>query len=97
MKKKTNKIMAIICLVLLILSSLPLNTFATFITDMNSNAHFGIVNGSLANCGHELHYANYDGTTYLTFCCQKGKKSPNGSEYTYNGDFYVQYKQNLPQ
>ena len=97
MKKKTNKIMAIICLVLLILTSLPLNTFATFITDMNSNAHFGIVNGSLANCGHELHYANYDGTTYLTFCCQKGKKSPNGSEYTYNGDFYVQYKQNLPQ
>lgn len=97
MKKKTNKIMAIICLALLILTSLPLNTFATFITDMNSNAHFGIVNGSLANCGHELHYANYDGTTYLTFCCQKGKKSPNGSEYTYNGDFYVQYKQNLPQ
>ncbi len=97
MKKKTNKIMAIICLVLLILTSLPLNTFATFITDMNSNAHFGIVSGSLANCGHELHYANYDGTTYLTFCCQKGKKSPNGSEYTYNGDFYVQYKQNLPQ
>lgn len=97
MKKKTNKIMAIICLVLLILTSLPLNTFATFITDMNSNAHFGIVNGSLANCGHELHYANYDGTTYLIFCCQKGKKSPNGSEYTYNGDFYVQYKQNLPQ
>ena len=97
MKKKTNKIMAIICLVLLIITSLPLNTFATFITDMNSNAHFGIVNGSLANCGHELHYANYDGTTYLTFCCQKGKKSPNGSEYTYNGDFYVQYKQNLPQ
>lgn len=97
MKKKTNKIMAIICLALLLLTSLPINTFATFITDMNSNAQFGTVSGSLSKCGHELHYASYDGTTYLAFCCQKGKKSPNGSEYTYNGDFYVQYKQNLPQ
>ena len=97
MKSKTKKFMAIICLALLLLTSLPINTFAAFITDMNSNAQFGVISGSLAKVGHELHYATYDGQTYIAFCCQKGVKSPNGSEYTFNGDFYVQYKQNLPQ
>ena len=97
MKSKTKKFMAIICLALLLLTSLPINTFAAFITDMNSNAQFGVISGSLSKVGHELHYATYDGQTYIAFCCQKGIKSPNGSEYTFNGDFYVQYKQNLPQ
>ena len=97
MKSKTKKFMAIICLALLLLTSLPINTFAAFITDMNSNAQFGVISGSLSKVGHELHYATYDGQTYIAFCCQKGVKSPNGSEYTFNGDFYVQYKQNLPQ
>jgi len=97
MKIKTKKIMAMICLVLVMLTSLPINTFATFITDLNSNAKFGVISGSLANYGHELHYADYDGTTYLAFCTQFGTKSPTGKEYTYNGDFIVQYKNNLPQ
>ncbi len=97
MKTKTKKIMAMICLALILLTSLPIQTFAAFITDINSNAQFGVIDGSLANYGHELHYANYDGQTYLVFCTQWGVKSPNGSEYTYNGDFIVQYKNNLPQ
>ena len=79
--------MAIICLALLLLTSLPINTFAAFITDMNSNAQFGVISGSLAKVGHELHYATYDGQTYIAFCCQKGVKSPNGSEYTFKWRF----------
>ena len=27
---------------------------------MNSNAQFGVISGSLAKVGHELHYATYD-------------------------------------
>ena len=79
-------------LVLILLSSIPLKAFALFITDMNSDAQFGVVSGSLAEYGHELHYSNYDGTTYLLFCTQYGIKSPNGSTYTFNGDFVTQYK-----
>ena len=97
MKSKTKKLMSIICLILILLTTLPLQTFAAFITDINSNARFGVISGSLANYGHELHYADYDGTRYLVFCTQYGKTSPNGGEYTYNGDFIVQYKENLPQ
>lgn len=97
MRSKTKKLMAIICLILIILTALPLQTFAAFITDINSNARFGVISGSLSNYGHELHYADYDGTRYLVFCTQYGKTSPSGGEYTYNGDFIVQYKNNLPQ
>ncbi len=97
MKSKTKKLMAMICLILILLTALPLQTFAAFITDINSNAKFGVISGSLANYGHELHYADYDGTRYLVFCTQYGKTSPSGGEYTYNGDFIVQYKENLPQ
>lgn len=97
MKSKTKKLMSIICLILIILTALPLQTFAAFITDINSNARFGVISGSLANYGHELHYADYDGTRYLVFCTQYGKTSPNGGDYTYNGDFIVHYKNNLPQ
>lgn len=97
MKNKTKKIMAIIMLVLTLCSSLPINSFATFITDINSNATFGVISGSLSAYGHELHYANYDGGTYMLFCTQYGKTSPTGKEYTYNGDFIAQYKNNRPE
>ena len=97
MKMKSKKIMAIISLILVIINFLPINAFATFITDINSNAQFGVISGSLANYGHELHYANYDGGRYLVFCTEYGETSPNGSDYTYNGDFIVHYKSNLPQ
>lgn len=97
MKMKSKKIMTIISLILVIINFLPINAFATFITDINSNAQFGVISGSLANYGHELHYANYDGGRYLVFCTEYGETSPNGSDYTYNGDFIVHYKSNLPQ
>ena len=84
MKNKTKKFMAMLLLVLTLCSSLPLNSFATFITNINSNATFGVISGSLNSYGHELHYANYDGTNYITFCTQYGQTSPTGKEYTYN-------------
>lgn len=65
MKTKTKKIVAMIMLILTLCTSLPLNTFAAFITDINSNAQFGVIAGSKANYGHELHYAVYDGVQYL--------------------------------
>ena len=92
MKDKTKKLVSILMLVLILLSSIPINAFAAFITDMNSDAQFGVISGSLTEYGHELHYSNYDGTTYLLFCTQYGMKSPNGSSYSFNGDFVTQYK-----
>lgn len=97
MKNKTKKIMAVVCLILILLTSLPIQTFATFITDINGNAQFGIIPNSLAGYGHELHYANYDGAQYIAFCTQFGVKSPDGSEYVYNGNFIAQYRNSLPQ
>lgn len=92
MKDKTKKLVSILMLVLILLSSIPINAFAAFITDINSDAQFGVISGSLTEYGHELHYSNYDGTTYLLFCTQYGMKSPNGSSYSFNGDFVTQYK-----
>ena len=46
MKSKTKKLMSIICLILILLTTLPLQTFAAFITDINSNARFGVISGS---------------------------------------------------
>lgn len=89
MKDKTKKLVSILMLVLILLSSIPINAF---ITDINSDAQFGVISGSLTEYGHELHYSNYDGTTYLLFCTQYGMKSPNGSSYSFNGDFVTQYK-----
>lgn len=97
MKLKSKKIMAIVCLILVLLTSMPIQTFATFITDINGNAQFGVIPNSLAGYGHELHYANYDGAQYMAFCTQYGVKSPDGSEYVYNGNFIAQYKNSLPQ
>ena len=54
--KVKRKIVAIIMLILVIFNSLPINSFAAFITDINSNAEFGVVSGSLAEYNHELHF-----------------------------------------
>lgn len=54
---------------------------------MNSNAKFGVVSGSLNKYGHEMHYSTYDGKTYIVFCVQYGKTSPDGSIYEYGKDF----------
>ena len=94
MKVKVKRIVAVIMLVLLIINSLPMSAFAAFITDINSNAEFGVVSGSLGEYNHELHYANYDGATYLLFCTQYGKKSPTGRDYEYGNEFLAQFKEN---
>ena len=92
--KVKRKIVAIIMLILVIFNALPINSFAAFITDINSNAEFGVVSGSLAEYNHELHYANYDGTTYLLFCTQFGNTSPTGREYEYGNEFLAYFKEN---
>ena len=97
MKKETKKIMAVLMLLLVLINSLPLNAFAAFITDINSNAEFGVVGGSFAEYKHELHYANYDGGTYLLFCTQFGKKSPTGKAYEYGNEFLAEFKANRPE
>lgn len=97
MKVKTKKLMSVMCLILVLISSLPLQAFATFITDINSNANFGVISGSLSDYGHELHYSDYDGARYMMFCTQFGIKSPTGKSYTYNGDFLPQFKANRPE
>ena len=97
MKTKMKKIMVMIMLILMLCTSLPISTFAAFITNINSDAQFGIVPGSKASYGHELHWATYDGVQYLIFCANYGATSPNGGNYTYNGDFIVHYKNSAPQ
>lgn len=73
---------------LIILSAFPSTVFAaTYITDMNSNAKFGVIEGSLDDYGHEMHYSTYDGKIYIVFCVQYGKTSPNGSTYEYGKEF----------
>ncbi len=57
MKDKTKKLVSILMLVLILLSSIPINAFAAFITDINSDAQFGVISGSLTEYGHELHYS----------------------------------------
>ena len=96
MKLKTKKIMAMMMLVLMLITSLPIQAFAGFITDINSDAKFGTISGSLSKCNHELHYATYDGKTYIVFCVQRGVTSPSGKEYEYNGDFIAQFKSDRP-
>ena len=34
-----------------------------------------------------MHYSTYDGKTYIVFCVQYGKTSPNGSTYEYGKEF----------
>lgn len=87
MKKCSKSLITMLMSLLIILSAFPLTSFGAYITDMNSDAQFGVVSGSYEKYGHEMHYAKYDGRTYLTFCCQWGVKSPNGSTYEYGNDF----------
>ena len=74
--------------IIMVIGAFPITSFAgTYITDMNSDANFGVVSGSYSDYGHELHYAKYDGKTYIVFCAQYGKTSPNGSSYEFGKDF----------
>lgn len=47
LKKNIKKIVAILMLAIMIISSSPLSAFASYITDLNSNAQFGVISGSL--------------------------------------------------
>ena len=94
MKTKTNKILSTVLLIMFLISSIPINSFANFITDINSNANFGVISGSLAEYNHELHYADYDGARYIVFCTECGKRSPSGSvDYVYGNDFLAKFKE----
>lgn len=87
-KKYSKSVFAMIMSLLIILSAFPLTAFAaTYITDMNSNAIFDVENGSYDKYGHEMHFAKYDGKTYIVFCCQYGTTSPDGSTYEYGKEF----------
>lgn len=86
-KNCSKKLISMLMALVICLSAFPITSFAAYITDMNSDAQFGVVSGSYEKYGHEMHYAKYDGRTYLTFCCQWGVKSPNGSTYEYGSDF----------
>lgn len=88
MKKKFKQLVAMLLSLLIIISTFPATVYAsTFITDMNSDAEFGVVSGSYDKYGHEMHYAKYDGKTYIVFCVQYGKTSPTGTTYEYGKDF----------
>lgn len=92
MKKKieyrSKSFIAMLMSLLIILSAFPITAFANeYITDMDSDAIFDVISGSLDKVDHELHYAKYDGKTYITFCCQFGVKSPDGSTYKYGKEF----------
>ena len=88
--KNFKKVLATLMLILMLCNTLPISSFAAYITEMNSDAEFGVISGSYSAYNHELHYAKYDGATYILFCCQRGITSPNGSTYEYNSDFIVQ-------
>ena len=88
MKKFGKKLISMLLALLMIVSATPISTYAaTYITEMNSDAQFGVISGSYDDYGHELHYAKYDGKTYITFCCEFGVKSPTGTTYQYGTDF----------
>ena len=88
MKNKFKQLVAMLLSLLIIISTFPATVYAsTFITDMNSDAEFGVVSGSYDKYGHEMHYSKYDGKTYIVFCVEYGKTSPTGTTYEYGKDF----------
>lgn len=93
MKRKINKIIAMIMLLIILINSLPIQAFATFITDMNSNAFFGVIPNSYQDYKHEMHYCNYDGVDYLLFCAEYNKPSVTNTVYEYNNGFWIEYKE----
>lgn len=87
-KNCSKKLISMLMALMICLSAFPITSFAAnYITDMNSDAQFGVISGTLDKYGHELHYAKYDGKTYIVFCVQYGKTSPNGSTYEYGKEF----------
>ena len=52
MKLKVKKIVSLLLLILILCTAIPINTFAAFITDINSNAIFGVISGRLMMVQH---------------------------------------------
>lgn len=88
--KKMKKIIAIVLLTITIVTSLNINAFAAFITDINSDATFRKVPGTKEKYGYDLQEVNYSNQTYLLFCCQYMRKSAQGT-FSYNNDFQIQF------
>ena len=93
-KNFSKKLISMLMALIICFSAFPITSFAAYITDMNSDANFGVISGTLDKYGHEMHYAKYDGKTYIVFCVQYGKTSPTGISYKYGSDFrtYVNNK-----
>ncbi len=65
------------------------------ITGLNSSAKFGVVDGSYARFGHEMHYMTTGGVTSLVYCMEYSKRSPTGKEYYYGSDYTTRVDENL--
>lgn len=85
-RKNFKSFITVLLTFVILFTTFPTATLAsTNITDIgNNSAKFGVIEGTLSKLGHELHYAKYDGKTYITFCTQFGVKSPTGKEYNKN-------------
>ena len=95
MTKTITKLVTVLMLVLIFLSCSQTSSLAAYITDLNSNASFGVVPGSYDEYWHEMHYADYDGARYALFCLQYDTLSPNGREYEFNSEFYVELNKDM--
>lgn len=93
MKRKINKIIATIMLLIILINSLPIQVFAKFITDMDSDAFFGVIPNSYEEYKHEMHYCNYEGVDYMLFCAEFNKPSVTNTIYEYYNQFFVEYKE----
>lgn len=95
MKKFSKRLLSALMVLMIAISAFPLTSYAAkYITNMNSDAVFGVISGSYDDYGHELHYAKYDGATYITFCCEYGVESPTGTTYKYGNDFKAYLNRN---
>ena len=59
-----------------------------YITDASTGetVKLGVIDGSKELTWQEMHYAIYDGETYIVFCIQRDIVSPDGSSYTIGSD-----------
>lgn len=78
--KRIKKITAILLMLVMLLTTLPLSVFASEDINLgeepgNSNINISVVK----QYGHELHTTTINGRTYPLFCTEYGKKSPSNS------------------
>lgn len=79
-KQKFKKITSIILMLIMLLSALPINAFASSDVNLGDVPNKNNINISVTKkYGHELHTANVNGNDYPLFCMEYGKKSPSSS------------------